>query len=426
MSLPVVSRRSFFYKSAGFVALTALPRRLRAASPQNQVSVGVMGLHRGKAHLEAYLTVPDCVIGTVCDVDRRALAEAAEWVEKKTGRRPKEVCDFRRMLEDPTLDAISIATPNHWHAPATLLACDAGKHVYVEKPGSHNPAEGVWMVAAARRHRRQVQMGNQRRSWALVREAIDEVRGGAIGKVHAARTWYNADRGSIGRGKLVPTPEWLDYSLWQGPAPERPYLDNLVHYDWHWRWHWGGGEMANNGIHFLDLARWGLGVDCPRRVSCTGGRYYFKDDQETPDTVAATFDFGHCQITWESHSCHARGYYEAGVGVEFLGDSGSLLLLDSGWKLFDLRNKLVREGKAPRRDADHFQNFIDSIRGSSQLNAEIEEGQKSTLLCHLGNIAWRTGHTLTLDPEHRKILGDSLANRLWSREYRKGWRPQIR
>ena len=425
MSSPILSRRHFLQSTAWVAGSAFLPQAVRSAQPSNQVAVGVMGLHRGKAHLEGFLTVPGCVIGTVCDVDRRAAAEAADWVEKKTGRRPKEVSDFRRMLDDRSLDAISIAAPNHWHAPATILACDAGKHVYVEKPGSHNAREAQWMVAAARKHRRLVQMGNQRRSWTLVREAMDELHGGIIGKLHAARTWYTADRTTIGHGKTAPVPEWLDYSLWQGPAPELPYRDNVVHYNWHWRWHWGGGELANNGPHFLDLARWGLGVDCPTQVSCSGGRYYFQDDQETPDTIQASYEFGSSQITWECHSCNPRGHYGVGVGVEFLGEGGAFLLLDSGWKQVDDKGKTVREGQAPRRDSDHFLNFIEAIRGNARLNSEIEEGQKSTLLCHLGNIAWRTGHTLHLDPKSRSLRRDPAASALWGREYRPGWKPKV-
>ncbi len=420
-----LSRRSFLGTSALLAASASVHMRLRGASPNNAVVIGVMGLHRGKAHLESFLTVPGCEIGTVCDVDRRATAESASWVERKTGKRPKEVTDFRRMLDDRSLDAVSVAAPNHWHAPATILGCEAGKHVYVEKPGSHNAREGEWIVAAARKHKRLVQMGNQRRSWTSIQEALAKLKSGVIGKPHAARTWYNANRTSIGNGKPATVPEWLDYSLWQGPAPERPYLDNVVHYNWHWRWHWGGGELANNGIHLLDVARWGLGVDCPTRVSCTGGRYYFNDDQETPDTIMATYDFGHCQILWECHSCNTRGYYGAAVGVEFLGDGGSLLVLDNEWKTFDANNKQMAEGKAPRRDADHFLNFIEAIRGNASLNSEIEEGQKSTLLCHLGNIAWRTGHTLTLDPARKVVLKDRAATKLWGRDYRRGWEPRM-
>jgi predicted dehydrogenase len=425
MDSPALSRRRFV-QGASWVAGSLLAgSRLRAQQPANRVVVGVMGLHRGRAHLEGFLTVPGCDIGTVCDVDRRAAAEAADWVEKKTGRRPREVVDFRTMLDDRSIDAISIAAPNHWHAPATILACDAGKHVYVEKPGSHNPREAQWMVAAARKHRRLVQMGNQRRSWTMVREVMDLLHGGILGKAHAARSWYHADRTGIGRGRPASVPDWLDYSLWQGPAPERPYLDNVVHYNWHWRWHWGGGELANNGPHFLDLARWGLGVDCPIRVSCTGGRHYFRDDQETPDTIMAAFDFGSSQITWECHSCNPVAPHGAGVGVEFLGEGGSLLLVDSGWKHRDSKGRTVREGSAPRRDSDHFLNFIEAIRGNARLNSEIAEGQKSTLLCHLGNIAWRTGQTLHLDPKTSTVRSNRDAAALWGRDYRKGWRPKV-
>lgn len=420
-----ISRRSFISQSAGVAAVCTAPAILRAASPSDRVRVATMGLHRGQAHLESFSGLEGCEVVAVCDVDQRAAESGAALVEKKTGRRPRVVTDFRRLLEDREIDALSIAAPNHWHAPAAILACSAGKHVYVEKPGSHNAREGELLVAAAKKHGRIVQMGNQRRSWTIMQEAIARLKSGIIGKPHGARTWYNATRTGIGHGKVVPVPSWLDYSLWQGPAPERPYLDNLVHYNWHWRWHWGGGELANNGIHLIDIARWGLGVDCPRRVSCTGGRYYFEDDQETPDTIMATFDFGHCQIHWENHSCNGRGYYGAAVGVEFLGEGGALLLLDQEWKAFDANGKPMAEGKAPRRDVDHFRNFVEAIRGTAKLNSPIEEGQKSTLLCHLGNIAWRTGHTLTLDPAKREILDDRAARKLWGREYRRGWEPKV-
>jgi predicted dehydrogenase len=281
------------------------------------------------------------------------------------------------------------------------------------------------MVAAARKYNRVVQMGNQRRSWPAIIEAIEKLRGGAIGTIRSARTWYNNRRGSIGTGKPAPVPSEVDYTLWQGPAPEQPYKDNVVHYNWHWRWHWGGGELANNGIHALDLARWGLGVDCPRRVTCGGGRYHFQDDQETPDTALATFDFGDKVAFWDCSSCHPRPA-DGLAFVTFYGDSGSLALSGGGsYKVFDLKGKEVDHGKSAAGDRSHFENFFACIRSGQRPHSDIEEGQKSTFLCHLGNIAYRTGRTLTLDPKTRTILDDKEATALRGREYRKGWEPKV-
>jgi len=421
-----ISRRTFVQQTTLATAtLASLPRLAAQDSPALKVVVGVMGLHRGTAHLNAYLSLPGVEVGYVCDVDRRELDKAAALVEQKSGKRPQMVTDFRRILDDKSVDALSIAAPNHWHAPATILGCAAGKHVYVEKPGSHNAHEGELMVAAARKHRRVVQMGNQRRSWPHVREAIARLHDGAIGKVRFARAWYASSRGGIGKGQPAPVPEWLDYALWQGPAPEHPYRDNVVHYNWHWRWHWGGGEMANNGIHALDVARWGLGVDCPKQVTCVGGRYHFDDDQETPDTISAAFDFGGCLAVWEGHSCNPHGLEGTGFGLLFEGEGGSLLLLDSGWKQFDPKKKIVAEGGGRWEDVRHFANFVEAIRGDAKLNSEIEEGQKSTLLCHLANLAWRTGGAVTVNPEQRRITDNRQAEKLWSRDYRPGWEPKV-
>lgn len=383
-----------------------------------------MGCQRGLDLINSSLNIPNTELVYVCEVDKERMARGIQTASKKQKTPPTGVGDIRKLLEAKDFDVLFVAVPNHWHAPATILACNAGKHVYVEKPCSHNPWEGETMIKAARKNQRLVQMGNQRRSWPVLIEAVDKLRNGVIGKVFYARSWYTNQRGSIGTGRQVPVPDRLDYSLWEGPAPERPYVDNLVHYNWHWRWHWGNGELGNNGIHALDLARWGLGVGLPQTVSCSGNRYWFKDDWETPDTTLAAYDFGSSGISWDASSSHPR-QQEKLPFVSFYGENGTLENHGGGYKIFDLKGKLIEEKGGPQGEQVHIQNLFDAIRDGKKQNSEIAEGHISTMLCHLGNMAYRTASTLKVDPENGHVKNNRDAMKLWKREYRRGWEPKV-
>lgn len=429
----MTTRRRFLQVSSTFLAASAT--RAQTASANNRLRIAVMGLGRGMDHIKGWMAVPNVEIAGLCDVDSRRLASAAAAVARAgQGTPPRLETDVRTLLDDPSIDVLSIAAPNFWHAPATILACAAGKHVYVEKPGSHTGQEGDWMVAAAKKHSRLVQQGTQRRSLPAIREAIQRLREGAIGPVRSARCWYDASRGAINLKPGAPVPEWLNWPLWQGPCPDQPYLDSLVHYNWHWRWHYGGGELANNGVHALDLALWGLdacwaeklgGPLVARTTSSTGGRYHFKDDQETPDTLVAAFDFGPCAAIFDGSSCSPRKGVEQHAFVTFYGDGGSLALSSSGYKIFDPSGVKTAENEPPFDDRPHFQNLADAIRDAKPLHCDIATGQRSTKLCHLGTIAYRTRSTIQCDPATGSIQNNEAAHKLWSKDYRQGWMPQV-
>ncbi len=426
-------RRTFLSLAAGAGAMAA---GARAYGANDRIVVAVMGASRSNSGRNpgrgATLAIgmaglPGAEVAYVCDVDEKHLAAAVADVSAKQSRAPQGVKDFRRILDDKSVDALVIATPDHWHAPAAILACAAGKHVYVEKPCSHNAREGELLVAAARKHKRVVQHGTQRRSWASHLEAIQAIRAGAIGKVLAAKCYYLfSDRQTIGKGKAAPVPGHLDWSLWQGPAPEREYRDNVVHYNWHWFWHWGTSELGNNGVHVVDVCRWGLGVDYPVQVSSMGAKLRYDDDQETPDTNAVAFKFENdALLTWEGKSWGGRTAADPAHQIAFFGDRGTLTISGSQYSIKDLSGAEVAKGSSDAGDTVHLQNFLDGIRGSAPLHAEIEEGFKSTLLCHLGNISYRTGRTIRFDPKARAIAGDKEAMAFWSREYREGWEPKV-
>jgi predicted dehydrogenase len=440
------SRRDFIKQvTATGIGMTLGGLTLSAKSYANivganeRINLAIMGTNgRGAGMAGNFQSFDNVNVLFVCDVEEKALAKGVDAV-KKAGGNPKTEKDIRKVLENKDVDAIYYATPDHWHAPAAIMACQAGKHVYGEKPCSHTPREGELMIEAARKYKRVVQIGAQRRSWPGVIEAIKELQNGIIGKVYFARGWYTNRRASIGFGKPVAVPSTLDYELWQGPAPRRVFRDNLVHYNWHWFWHWGTGEALNNGTHEIDVIRWGLGVDFPTQVSSEGSRFVFKDDWECPDTQIINLQFENdCLVTWEGRSCNSRHSEGADRGVIFYGETGSLETGHNGYRVFDLQNKLVKEleskdvidgtnllSPAANLDKVHIADFLDAIKNNRPPNADVAELHKSTTLVQLGNIAWRTGQRLTIDPSNGHILNSQEGQALWSRTYEPGWEPVV-
>ncbi|HEY4151401.1 MAG TPA: Gfo/Idh/MocA family oxidoreductase [Chitinophagaceae bacterium] len=408
-----------------------------------RIHVAIIGLNgRGSSMAATFAGQPDAEVSCVCDVDTRVIAKAIKAVtDAKQVNAPRAEGDCRKLMEDKSIDAIYIATPDHWHAPLTIMGCRAGKHVYVEKPLSHNPHEGELAVMAARKYNRVVQMGAQRRSAPVLTEGIEQLHKGIIGRVYFAKTWYtNMRKANYLQPGSVP-PE-LNYDLWQGPAPRVPYQDGLIHYNWHWFWRWGTGEALNNGTHEVDVARWGLGVDFPTRVSSVGGRYQFKDAWETPDTQIVTMDYpGRVSLMWENRSSNGRKIEGADRGIIFYGDNGSLDTGGDSYTVYDLSGKLVKEVKSTMKDdgvqgrntasvslgmdALHVHDFLDAIRNNRRPNCDVELGYKSVVAMQLGNISWRVGRDLTIDPANGHILHDAEAQKLWSRSYEPGWEPVV-
>lgn len=445
----MTSRRDFLKQAvlgAAGITLSNLPG-FSAKSYANimgsneRIRMGVVGVNsRGAALAQNFAKMQDCSVDYICDVDTRALSRGIASIEQITGSRPKGEQDLRRLFERKDLDAVIIATPDHWHAPAALMAMQAGKDVYLEKPCSHSPAEGEMLIKAVAKYNRVLQVGSQRRSWPNVIAAINEIKSGTIGKVFFGKCWYTNARQPIGRGKVVSVPSELNWDLWQGPAPREQYRDNLLHYNWHWFWNWGTGEALNNGMHMIDLLRWGMDEDYPTMVQSTGGRYYFEDDWQTPDTQIINLDFGGKKsMMWEGQSCNPYRIEGDSVGALFYGEKANLLLGGgNSYKIIDRNNKVLKEVKseveidprnrmnpAQRLDAYHIQNFFDGIRKGEKLNADVTTAHVSTLLMQLGNIALRTGSTLKTDPDDGHILNNKQAQKYWSRKYESGWEMKL-
>lgn len=320
-----------------------------------------------------------------------------------------------------------------------IMGLQAGKHVYLEKPCSHNPREGELLLEAQKKYKPLIQMGNQQRSSAHTIHIIKKIHEGLIGKVVYGKAWYASKRPGIGVGKVVPAPDHLDWELWQGPAPRQPYKDNYHPYNWHWFWHYGTGETLNNGTHEVDVCRWALDVGYPSKVSTTGGRYHFKDDWEFYDTLVAGFDYGDKSIVWEGLSCQGKRYYERGRGSTIHGTEGTVLIDRGGYIVFDRNEKVTEEFKSGSTQENatanligggnmttaHFQNFIDAIKTGKKLHSPIEDANISVTTLHLANIAWKMGRSLDIDPKTGHINRNRKAAAMWGREYEKGWEPKV-
>ncbi len=439
----MVTRRKFLdtlaVGAAGLAIRSTAKSYGQILGSNDRVNFAIIGLHgRGYAHLAALKANKDTArVSHICDVDGDILKRFAERAEHELGYAPATEKDFRHLLQLKELDAITIATPEQWHTPMAIDGLQAGKHVYVEKPCSHNPAEGALLVAAQQKYGKLVQMGNQRRSNALVIEAIQKIHDGLIGTPYFGKGWYSNTRKSIGVGKVISVPAQLDWDLWQGPAPRRPYTDNIHPYNWHWFKLYGTGETLNNGTHEIDVCRWAMGVDYPQRITSSGGRYHFKDDWQFYDTLVTSFDYGDKLISWEGKCCNGTQYYGRDRGSTIMGTTGSMLIDGGGYEVYDLKGKKTGEVKVGQANASsdltgedsmtnaHFANFIAAIRKGDKLNSPVAVGNIAITMLQLSNIAWEVKRELRLDTRDGKILNDSEAMKFWSREYEKGWEPHL-
>ena len=405
----------------------------------DRLNFAVIGLNgRAYAHLSSLKANKDAArISHVCDVDSVILKKFAASVERELGYAPAIEKDFRNILQQKEIDAITIATPDHWHAPMAIAGLQAEKHVYVEKPCSHNPAEGAMLVQAQQKYNMLVQIGTQQRSSPHTIEIIDKIHNGLIGRPYFAKCWYSNVRKSIGIGKEAPVPPQLDWDLWQGPAPRQTYKDNIHPYNWHWFRIYGTGETLNNGTHEVDVCRWALGVETPKCVTSSGGRYHFKDDWQFYDTLVTSFEYDDKMITWEGKSCQGMKYYNRDRGSAIMGTGGTVVVDRDGYEVYDLKGNKTDAfvtgkstassdltGADSMTDA-HFANFIAAIRKGDKLNAPVSVGNVAVTMLQLSNIAWEVNRELEIDTESGNIKHDSQAMQMWGREYEKGWAPHL-
>lgn len=443
-----ISRRSFISRTtaaaagagaasymAGFQNVMGNP-----IGANDRINVAVMGIHgRGKSHINNFAEMDNVRVKTLCDPDESLFAERIKMAEEKQGTKPSTEKNIRNVLEDPDIDAVAMATPNHWHALGTIWACQAGKHVYCEKPSSHNIWEGRKMIDAARKYNRIVQIGFQNRSRQNTNAAIKFLHKGGIGDVYFARGLCFKPRGDIGNPSYQPVPDGLDYDLWLGPAQERPFHPNYVHYNWHWHWAFGNGDTGNQGPHQFDIARWGLNKqEAPLKISSKGGFFVFDSTQETPNTQTSLYEYADGKVLqFETRGLLTNGEFGKHgqtIGNWFYGSEG-IMEIDSGgnWKTYMGRDYEPGQSseKTDEEEYDpmdltgtdgggHFGNFIKAVRSGNRkdLTCDVEEGHKSTILPHLGNIAYRVGRELMFDGQAERFVDDHEANKYLSRNYR--------
>ena len=438
------TRRNFIRKtSLGAVATAALQPNFMIGKnilgANDRIYCAIAGVRsRGKAHALAINHQQNATILYSCDVDDNIIEEHNKWSQKNIGYVPKIEKDFRKLVENKDVDVIFIASPEHWHTPMSIMAMQAGKHVYVEKPCSHNPHENELLVAAQKKYGLKVQMGNQQRSAITSIHAINDIKNGIIGDVYKGEAYYSNNRGSIGIGKEVPVPKTLDWDLWQGPAPRKSYKDNIHPYNWHWFRNWGTGEVHNNGTHEIDICRWALGVDLPETVTSFGGKYTYQDDWEFVDNQQVTFKYPNGKfITWTGHSRGLIQPNQPGRGVTIYGSKGTIQLDRNFYKRYDLGGNLIHEeyensisqttdtqGQSDL-DVNHVANLFDAIRKEKSLNAEIKDASISTMMCHLANMAQDAKETLRIDTLSGKVTNNKNSMKNWGRDYAPGWEPKI-
>jgi predicted dehydrogenase len=420
-----LTRRTFIKNSAGAgLGLAVAPMIIPSSAfgANDRIRAAVLGVNgRGKSHINGLMSQENVEVAVLCDPDANVSGERAKEFQEKYGKKVRTEQDLRRVFDDKNIDAITIAMPNHWHALATIWACQAGKDVYVEKPGAHNIFEGRKMVEAAHKYNRIVQHGVQLRSSAAIREAIQHLRDGLIGKVYMARGLVFRWRPDIGNHPNEPVPAGLDYDLWTGPAQMQPFTRNLVHYNWHWHWDYGNGDVGNQGIHETDLCMWGLDVGLPEKITSMGGKFLWDDSKEVPEVQTSIYHYPKEKKMIQFEVRHWCTNLEdgAGVGNIFYGDKGYMVV--KGYDHYETFLGREREpGPSSKAGGDHYKNFIECVRSRdrSKQNGPVETAHLSSALAHLGNIAFRLGRVLTFDPKTEKFIADEEADRMLTRNYR--------